>query len=137
MGAPAIGFRQLPQGPTIAYAEVGSGPPLVLLPGWLSHVEMVWMHPAAASARDKLASSHRLIWYDRLGCGLSDRSGFTPSVENDVEQLEAVLDATGVERASLIGYSWGGPAAALFASRHPERSRRSWSSTRRTPEGRH
>ena len=71
--------------------------------------------------RAKLSASHRFIWYDRLGCGLSDRAGFTPSVENDVQQLIAVLDATGVERCSLIGYSWGGPAAAVFAARYPDR----------------
>jgi pimeloyl-ACP methyl ester carboxylesterase len=80
-----------------------------------------WTHPAAATARAKLARSHRFIWYDRLGCGLSDRSGFTPSVEDDVDQLEAVLEAADVERCSLVGYSWGGPAAATFAARHPER----------------
>ena len=124
MGVPTIGSASCRREPRSPMPSSGAGPPLVLLPGWLSHVEMVWMHPAAASARDKLASAHRLIWYDRLGCGLSDRSGFTPSVENDVEQLEAVLDATGVERASLIGYSWGGPAAAVFAARHPERVER-------------
>ena len=105
----------------MAYAEAGSGRPLVMLPGWLSHVEQLWTHPAAASARAKLARSHRFIWYDRLGCGLSDRTGFTPSVDDDVDQLEAVLDAADVERCSLIGYSWGGPAAATFAARHPER----------------
>ena len=121
MGTPTIGFSRLPQGNTVAYATLGHGPPLVMLPGWLSHVEKLWTHPAAASAREKFAAAHQFIWYDRLGCGLSDRDGFSPSVDNDVEQLEAVLDATGVERASLIGYSWGGPAAATFAARHPER----------------
>jgi pimeloyl-ACP methyl ester carboxylesterase/DNA-binding CsgD family transcriptional regulator len=112
---------RLPSGSRVAYATVGQGPPLVMVPGWLSHVEKVWSHPAARSARDKLSAGHRFIWYDRLGCGLSDREGFTPSVENDVEQLEAVLAATGVERGYLIGYSFGGPAAATFAARHPER----------------
>ena len=105
----------------MAYAQAGSGRPLVMVPGWLSHVEQLWTHPSAASARAKLARSHRFIWYDRLGCGLSDRSGFTPSVDDDVDQLEAVLGAAGVERCSLVGYSWGGPAAATFAARHPER----------------
>jgi pimeloyl-ACP methyl ester carboxylesterase len=121
MGDPRIGFCRLPTGQRVAYAEVGHGSPIVMLPGWLSHVEKVWSHPAAASARDKLSAAHRFIWYDRLGCGLSDRDGFTPSIENDVEQLTAVLDAAGVQRCSLIGYSWGGPAATVFAARHPER----------------
>ena len=121
MAAPTIGFCKLPDGLTVAFGTAGQGPPLVMLPGWLSHVEKMWTHPAAAAARDKLAAGHRFIWYDRLGCGLSDREGFTPSVENDVEQLEAVLDAANVERCSLIGYSMGGPAAAAFAARYPGR----------------
>jgi pimeloyl-ACP methyl ester carboxylesterase/DNA-binding CsgD family transcriptional regulator len=121
MTAPTIGFCQLPGGPTVAFATAGQGPPLVMLPGWVSHVEKMWSHPAAVTARDKLAAAHRFIWFDRLGCGLSDRDGFSPSVENDVEQLEAVLLAAGVDRCSLIGYSMGGPAAALFAARHPGR----------------
>jgi pimeloyl-ACP methyl ester carboxylesterase/DNA-binding CsgD family transcriptional regulator len=121
MSALAIGSCRLPSGPSVAYATAGDGPPLVMLPGWISHVEQVWTHPAAASARDKLSARHRFIWYDRLGCGLSDWEGFTPSVDNDVEQLVAVLDATGIERCSLIGYSFGGPAAAVFAARFPER----------------
>lgn len=119
--APSIGLCRLPSGSQVAYATLGKGPPLVMVPGWLCHVEKVWTHPAARSARDKLAEAHRFVWYDRLGCGLSDRDGFTPSIENDVEQLEAVLDATGSERCSLIGYSFGGPAAATLAARHPER----------------
>jgi pimeloyl-ACP methyl ester carboxylesterase/DNA-binding CsgD family transcriptional regulator len=116
-----VSFCETVDGSRVAYAEQGSGPPLVMLPGWLSHVEHLWTHPSAASARAKLARSHRFIWYDRLGCGLSDRTGFVPSIENDVAQLEAVLEATGVERANLIGYSWGGPAAATFTARYPER----------------
>lgn len=116
-----VGFCETVDGNRVAYAEEGSGRPLVMLPGWLSHVQQVWTHPAAASARAKFARSHRFIWYDRLGCGLSDRTGFVPSVANDVAQLEAVLEATGVDRASLIGYSWGGPAAATFAAHHPDR----------------
>jgi pimeloyl-ACP methyl ester carboxylesterase/DNA-binding CsgD family transcriptional regulator len=114
----------MPSGPTLAFATAGEGAALVMPPGWVSHVEEMWSHPAAASARDKLAATHRFIWYDRLGCGLSDREGFNPSLENDVEQLEAVLLATGVERCSLIGYSMAGPAAATFAARHPSRVER-------------
>ena len=124
MTAPKIGFCQLPGGSTVAFATAGEGRPLVMVPGWVSHVEKMWTHPAAATARAKLAAAHRFIWYDRLGCGLSDRVGFTPSVDNDVEQLEAVLRAAGVERCSLIGYSMGGPAAATFAARYPGRVNR-------------
>lgn len=116
-----VRFCGLADGSRLAYATEGAGTPLVMVPGWLCHLEELWRHPAAASARSKLAASNRFVWYDRLGCGLSDRDGFEPSLENDVEQLLAVLDAAGVHRANLIGYSFGAPPAALFAARFPER----------------
>jgi len=118
---PVVRFCRLESGARLAYASLGDGPPLVMLPGWLSHLHELWTHPAAASARDKLARDHRFVWYDRLGCGLSDRDGWTPSLDNDVEQLRAMLDAAGIARASLIGYSLGGAPAAAFARRYPER----------------
>jgi pimeloyl-ACP methyl ester carboxylesterase/DNA-binding CsgD family transcriptional regulator len=121
---PIVRLCGVDAGPQVAYASCGVGPPLVMVPGWLSHLVENWAHAAAASARQKLAASHRFVWYDRLGCGLSDRDGFEPSLENDVAQLEAVLDAAGIERASLIGYSFGAPPAAAFAVRYPERVER-------------
>lgn len=117
----SVGFCRLADGSHLAYASSGEGPSLVMLPGWLCHLEESWAHPAAASARARFAAAHRFVWYDRLGCGLSDREGFEPSLENDVSQLAAVLDAAGIERAHLIGYSFGAPPAALFAARYPER----------------
>lgn len=119
--APVANYCRLPDGRQVAWASLGDGPPLVMLPGWMSHLEESWAHPSAASARERFAAAHRFVWYDRLGCGLSDRDGFEPSLERDVAQLEAVLDAASIERASLIGYSLGAPPAALFAARHPER----------------
>jgi pimeloyl-ACP methyl ester carboxylesterase/DNA-binding CsgD family transcriptional regulator len=121
---PIARLCRLDAGSRVAYASCGEGPPLVMLPGWLCHLVENWAHPAAASARRKLAGSHRFVWYDRLGCGLSDREGFEPSLENDVAQLLAVLDAAGVERASLIGFSFGAPPAAVFAARYPKRVER-------------
>ena len=102
MTAPTMGFCRLPAGPMVAFATAGEGAALVMLPGWLSHLKEMWTHPAAATARDKLTAAHRFVWHDRLGCGLSDREGFTPSLENDLEQLEAVLDAAGVERVDGV-----------------------------------
>ncbi|HEY4668873.1 MAG TPA: alpha/beta fold hydrolase [Tepidiformaceae bacterium] len=118
---PQISFCRLPSGGQVAWAAAGEGPPIVMVPGWLCHVQELWTHPAAKSARDKLSARNRFIWYDRLGCGLSDRDGIEPSLENDVQQLETVLDAAGIEKATLIGYSFGGPPAAVFAARFPER----------------
>lgn len=123
-GEPSIHFCAVAGGGKVAWASRGEGPPLVLVPGWLCHLEELWTHPAALSTRERLSRAHRFTWYDRLGCGLSDRSGFTPSLESDVAQLEAVLDAAGIERASLIGYSQGGPPAIAFAVRHPDRVER-------------
>jgi pimeloyl-ACP methyl ester carboxylesterase/DNA-binding CsgD family transcriptional regulator len=114
-------FCELADGALVAYAISGEGPPLVLPPGWLCHLEESWAHPAAASARAKFAARHRFVWFDRLGCGLSDRGGFEPSLDNDVAQLTAVLDDAGIDRARLIGYSLGAPAVAAFAARSPER----------------
>jgi pimeloyl-ACP methyl ester carboxylesterase/DNA-binding CsgD family transcriptional regulator len=119
--ASRVSFARLTDGCSVAYATMGSGSPLVMVPGWLSHLELNWNHPAARSARARFAAAHRFVWYDRLGCGLSDRDGFTLSLENDVAQLVAVLDAAGIERASLIGYSFGAPPAAVFAARYPHR----------------
>jgi len=116
-----VRFCRLADGSQVAYASVGEGSPLVMPPGWLCHLEENWVHPAAASARARFAAEHRFVWYDRLGCGLSDRDGFEPSLENDVAQLVAVLDHAGIDRAHLIGYSLGAPPVAAFAARYPER----------------
>ena len=117
-------FCSLADGSSVAFAERGEGSALVMVPGWLCHLEHNWRHPAAASALQKLSAARRFVWYDRLGCGLSDRSGFTLSVDNDVEQLTAVLDACRIRRADVVGYSFGVPPAALFAARYPERVNR-------------
>jgi len=116
-----VRFCRLADGTRVASSTMGAGSPLVMVPGWLCHLEENWRHPAAASARAKLAASHLLVWYDRLGCGLSDREGFELSLDNDVEQLVAVLDVAEIEQTSLIGYSFGVPPAVAFAARFPER----------------
>lgn len=119
----SIGFCRVASGRRVAYATAGAGPAIVMVPGWLSHVSELWGHPAAASALSKLSAEHRFVWYDRIGCGLSDRESPSLSLEDDVDQLVAVLDAAGIDTCDLVGYSFGGPAAALFATRHPERVR--------------
>ncbi|MCC5811021.1 MAG: alpha/beta fold hydrolase [Ectothiorhodospiraceae bacterium] len=118
---PTVRFCRVAGDFNLAYASLGEGRPLSMAPGWVCLVHELGPHPAAARARAKLAQRRRFIWYDRLGCGLSDRSGFPLSLDNDVEQLAAVMDAAGIERASLVGYSFGAPPAAAFAARYPER----------------
>lgn len=121
--ASAVGFATVPGGGRIAHSNAGDGFPLVMVPGWLSHVTELWSHPSAASSLAKLTERHRFVWYDRLGCGQSDRDRVSLSIDDDVAQLVAVLEALGIDRCDLIGYSFGGPVAATFAARHPERVR--------------
>lgn len=111
----------MPGGARIAYTVHGAGPPLVLVPGWLCHADVLWRHPAPAAVRARLTMHHRLVCYDRLGCGLSSRDALSPSLAGEVEQLIAVMNAAGIKRAHVVGLSLGGPPAAALAARHPGR----------------
>ncbi len=109
----------------IAYQVWGGGDlDLVLVPGFISHVELYWELPAAHRYFERLGSFARVIFFDRRGTGLSDP--FTvetaPDLETRVEDLAAVMDAAGSARAALVGLSEGGPTAILFAATHPERT---------------
>jgi class 3 adenylate cyclase len=109
----------------IAYQMVGEGPfDLLYVAGWVSHVEESWEEPALASFLGRLASFSRLILFDKRGTGLSDRvpEHELPTLEQRMDDVRAVLDAVGSERAALFGYSEGGPMCALFAATYPERT---------------
>jgi pimeloyl-ACP methyl ester carboxylesterase len=109
---------------SIAYQVVGGGPlDLVLVPGFVSHVELAWEHPSLARFLDGLASFARLILFDKRGTGLSDRVPVRelPSLEQRMDDVRAVMDAAGSARAALFGFSEGGPMSILFATTHPER----------------
>ena len=107
----------------IAYQVVGdAGPDLVLVPGWVSHVEYAWEEPSYARFLTRLASFSRLIMLDRRGTGLSDRVADLPSLEQRMDDVRAVMDAAGSERATLFGISEGGPMCLLFAATYPERT---------------
>jgi pimeloyl-ACP methyl ester carboxylesterase len=106
----------------IAYQVVGSGPPdIVLVPGFVSHVERIWEEPRCRAVVTALSQMGRLIVFDRRGVGLSDRVGAPPTVEATAEDLTNVLDAAGCRRVLLIGASEGGPGCIHFAAKHPER----------------
>jgi pimeloyl-ACP methyl ester carboxylesterase len=108
----------------IAYQVVGDGgPDLVLVPGWVSHVEYAWEDPSCARFLRRLASFSRLILLDRRGTGLSDRVADLPSLEQRMDDVRAVMDAAGSEEAALFGISEGGPMCMMFAAAHPERTR--------------
>lgn len=109
-------------GVSIAYQVHGEGPlDLVFVPGFVSHVELIWTEPTVAAFFRRLASFARLIVFDKRGQGLSDRSGRPPTLEDSMDDLEAVMDAAGCERAAIFGISEGGPMSVLFAASHPER----------------
>ena len=104
----------------IGYQVVGEGPlDLVFVPGLLSHIDLVWGFPAAVRFFRRLTSFSRLIIYDKRGQGVSDPPAGIPTLEQDMEDLLAVLAAAGAERAALFGFSEGGPMSSLFAATHP------------------
>ena len=107
---------------SIAYQVVGDGPlDLVLVPGFASHLEMGWELPAQARFLERLASFARLILFDKRGTGLSDPVDGVPTLEQRMDDVRAVMDTAGSERAALFGISEGGPMCVLFAATHPER----------------
>ena len=102
----------------IAYQVVGDGPIDVLwAPGYMSHLEQNWTWPTYAELLNRLASFSRLIIFDRRGTGLSDRILTLGSFEEMLDDIAAVLDAAGSERAVLFGGAEGGPMCALYAER--------------------
>lgn len=109
-------------GVSIAYQVHGEGPvELVFVPGFVSHVELIWTEPTVAAFFRRLASFARLVVFDKRGQGLSDRVGRPPTLEDSMDDLRAVMDAAGCERPAIMGISEGGPMSALFAATHPER----------------
>jgi len=107
----------------IAYQVVGEGPfDLVLVPGFVSNVEAAWESPRRARFFRRLASFSRLILLDKRGTGLSDRTSQIFTLEQRMDDVRAVMDAAGSERAALFGVSEGGPMSVLFAATHPERT---------------
>jgi pimeloyl-ACP methyl ester carboxylesterase len=107
----------------IAYQVTGAGPlDLVLVPGFVSHLECQWEHPWPAHFLKRLGLFSRLIRFDKRGTGLSDRVGGIPTLEQRMDDVRAVMDAVGSERAALLGVSEGGPMSVLFAATYPERT---------------
>jgi pimeloyl-ACP methyl ester carboxylesterase len=106
----------------IAYQVTGRGErDIVLVPGFVSHLELDWADPRHAAFLDRLGSFGRLIRFDKRGTGMSDRPGGVPDLESRMHDVLAVMDAADSQRAVLFGYSEGGPMACLFAATHPER----------------
>jgi class 3 adenylate cyclase len=107
----------------IAYQVVGSGPlDLVFVPGFISNLDLYWEEPTLARFLTRLSSFSRLILFDKRGTGLSDRVGNLPTLEERMDDVRAVLDAVGSERAALFGISEGGAMSMLFAATYPDRT---------------
>jgi class 3 adenylate cyclase/pimeloyl-ACP methyl ester carboxylesterase len=116
-----IRFCTSSDGTRIACATVGQGPPLVRALGWLTHLEYEWENPLWRFFIDAMCRRYLLVRFDGRGMGLSDRRVSDYSLEAQVRDLEAVVDALGLERFALYGISQGGPTAITYAVRHPER----------------
>jgi len=106
----------------IAYMVFGEGPlDLVLIPGFISHVENWWDEPGQMRWLQRLGSFARVVMFDKRGTGLSDRFTGAPTMEERMEDVQAVMDTVGMDHAAVLGISEGGCLATLFAATYPER----------------
>lgn len=94
---------------------------MVVVPGFTSHIELLWEHEPAARSLEGLASFARVITFDRRGSGLSDPVPDAPTLETRMDDVRAVMDAAGSERAALVGISEGASMSILFAATYPDR----------------
>jgi len=109
-------------GVSIAYQVYGEGElDLVFVPGFVSHVELLWESPEMARFLRRLGSFVRVVLFDKRGQGLSDRPADPPTLEESMDDLRAVLEAAACERPAIFGISEGGPMSMLFAATYPER----------------
>ena len=115
-----IRFCKSFDGTRIAYAITGEGPPLVKAPHWLTHLEYEAESPIWRSWIEELSRTHTLIRMDARGCGLSERNAEF-SFDHYVNDLEALIDAAGLERVPIFGHSQGAAIAVEYAARHPQR----------------
>lgn len=107
---------------SVAYQVIGAGrPDLVLVPGFVSHVEAAWDWPYLARFLHRLAAFSRLIIFDKRGTGLSDPIKHPPTLDERVDDIRAVMDAVEIDRAHLLGVSEGGALGIAFAARHSRR----------------
>jgi class 3 adenylate cyclase len=121
--APPVSYAVSSDGTHIAWLQAGDGPLDVLyVPTWISQCEHLWAHPRVAHFFERIASFSRVIMFDRRGSGLSDPIGEGVTLEDQMDDVKAVMDAAGSERAALFAQMEGGPMAMLFAATHPERT---------------
>jgi class 3 adenylate cyclase len=124
MRLPETRYATTRDGLSIAYQQFGSGPHVVWVTGTASHVELFWELPGWAHTLRRLAERFTVTWFDKRGTGLSDRTLLSVSLEDRMEDIRAVMDVAGIEKASLIGLSESGAMSAVFAAAFPERVER-------------
>jgi len=110
-------------GVAVAYQTFGEGPDLVICPGWVTNVEYGWELPERARFHEELARFARVTIFDKRGTGLSDRNVGAATLEERMDDLRAVMDASSIAEAHVFGVSEGGSLAMLFAATVPERVR--------------
>ncbi|NEA53383.1 alpha/beta fold hydrolase [Streptomyces sp. SID13666] len=138
-GGQEIRFCRAPDGVRLAYATHGQGPPLVIDACWLSHLQFDWQSPVWRHFLKDLGALFTVIRFDERGYGLSDWEIEDYSLEARVADLEAVVEAAGLDRFALVGMSQGGPVAITYTAGRPDRVTRlilsgTWASAARTPE---
>jgi class 3 adenylate cyclase/pimeloyl-ACP methyl ester carboxylesterase len=116
-----IKFCTTVDGVRIAYAMVGQGPFLVIPPGWVSHLQLQWEHPSARAYLEKGTRNQTFLFYDKHGCGLSERNRTEFTLESEVRPLEAVIDHLKLKRFALFGFSCAGSTAIAYAIKYPRR----------------
>ena len=123
MDIPPTHWAETADGESIAYQHFGAGPgSIVIVSPWINHLEASWAQPEVAAILQRLAAFSRVIYFDARGTGMSDRLTAVPTLEQRAEDILAVMDATGTERAALFGLLDGAALAAFFAATHPDRT---------------
>lgn len=107
----------------IAYQVIGNGPlDIIYIPGWVSNIDMMWAEPRLAAFLTRLTLFSRLILFDKRGTGLSDRTDEYSTMEERMDDINAVMDATNSDKAFLFSHSEGGSVSLLFSLNYPERT---------------
>jgi class 3 adenylate cyclase len=123
-GIPKTRWARTVDGACIAYQDLGEGPiTLVVIHGWVSHLEIYWEQPRFARFMRRLSRNMRVLHFDKRGVGMSDRLSSAPGLDIQMDDIRAVMDAAGIERGAVFGWGSAGPAlAAVFAATYPERT---------------
>src|SRR3954462_291000 len=120
---PPVAYALDVHGSAMAYQMLGNGPlDIVFLLGWPSHLALMWENPALADFLTRLASFARVIVFDRVGSGMSDRGPTGHAFEDGMDEIRTVLDAVGSTQAAFFGCHLGGRLALLFAATYPQQT---------------